>query len=140
MTLFEVNGIHAQRELTKIQPEHPIKLFTGKTIIWPFSVATISEKFVELKAAWLGGCKYLNLHARSSRCSPYLYWKVGRDLPLEEAEKLRNGQDFEIKIRMKSATWHTSSGDYDPSQCVWIWEFVDYPDGDSQSFEKWRHE
>lgn len=135
--LRQENGILYLRERKKLEPEAPSVLLAGKVVIWPFRVTSISEHLVELLArstaterkasydTWNDHSGFIRLAGGRN-----LYWKVGCDLTLIEAEKLRNGQIFQIQIRLIAP----APGDLNHSGAFeWSWDFIDYPTGKDKS-------
>ncbi len=123
---LKLNAILWNRELKRINGEmgdSPLDTLPGQILKWPFLVETISETIVQLQEwgvsvnSHSAGICLENINGKDI----HLYWRVGRDLTLAEAEKLRNGDIFLVRIRMAS-NWL-----YDDGEDSWSWEFVDYP-------------
>jgi hypothetical protein len=122
------NGILLAREMKRLQETlgtDPRKTLPGRILRWPFRIEWISEETVKLKEygqANFAANLYLLGHDEVGGVS--LYWKVGRDLSLREAEKLRNDQVKLVRVKIKGWVKRASR-----ERGCWDWEFVDYPTG-----------
>lgn len=126
LPLLEQNRILYNRELKILEPENPRTLLAGRLVRWPFIIIEISEKRVLLVR------KFSNhVLLQGDAC---LYWMVGKDIGLAEAENFRNGQIFEEAIRLQTA-WYADFMQYQPpvwppregtawkGTLFWYWQF-----------------
>ncbi|MBM3997635.1 MAG: hypothetical protein FJ303_26325 [Planctomycetes bacterium] len=98
------NGLVFDREHKKLEAAHPNLSFQDKETVWPYEVSELCPDTVTLKPSLSAP---IRLFFSGSAGRPKL--RVGHDISLSEAEKLRKGQQISLRLRLKSFCFASTS-------------------------------
>ncbi|GEM_PF-3387426 len=104
------NDIWFSKALEKL--EKPVELFRGKVITWPCHVTSVNENSVVLHSDRSRNIKLLDEGIPKSGDDYYgshsfeLWWKVGKDVTFDFAERLCLGAEFLVEITLYTFNYY----------------------------------